>query len=242
MHGTKERGIARQSRRKGQSGQEIIEFGLVAILLVPLLIGSIVTGIGLVRSIQAQQVCRDLTSIYIHGGDFSTYPMQQLAERLARGLNLQVGSSFSGNQLANTGNGGDGLVVVSQIMYVGSLTSNTCTAVGSVNCRNHDSFVFNQRVSFGNASVSGWSGSALGDPATSAVSPVGSILNPPVDAGAKLPAAGQTNMFNLWQVTGNGRSSLQDQQVVYVVEMYIQPPGMNLGSFSVGGTYARYFF
>ncbi len=234
--------MVNQRRTKYQSGQEIVEFGLVAILLVPMLLGAIVTGLGLIRSIQTQQVCRDLTSIYIHGGDFSTYPMQQLAERLSRGLNLQVGSSFTGNRLANTGNSGDGLVVVSQIMYVGPLTSTTCVNVGSINCVNHDSFVFTQRIAFGNASVSGWNGSTLGDPTTAAVSPVGAILNPPADAGAKLPSAGQTNMANLWQVSGNGRTPLQDQQVVYVVEMYVQPPGMNLGSYSVGGTYARYFF
>jgi hypothetical protein len=234
--------MATLRRKNGQGGQEIVEFGLVAMLLVPLLIGSIVTGIGLVRSIQAQHVCRDLTSIYIHGGDFSTYPMQQLAERLSRGLNLQVGSSFTGTQVANTGNSGDGLVTVSQIMYVGSTTSNSCIAVGSVNCSNHDSFVFTQRVSFGNSSVSGWNGSSLGDPTTTAVSAIGAILDPITDTGAKLPGTGQTNMTNLWQVSGNGRAPLQDGQVVYVVELYIQAPGMNLGSFSVGGTYARYFY
>ena len=229
-------------RKKGQSGQEIVEFGLVAILFVPLLIGAVATGIGLIRSISAQQVCRDLTSIYIHGGDFSTYPMQQLAQRLARGLNLQVGSSFSGTQAQNINNSGDGLVTVSQIMYVGPTTSNSCIAVGSVNCRNHDSFVFTQRIRFGNSSVSGWNGSSLGDPSTTAISSVGTILNPITDSGAKLPSAGQTNMTGLWQVSGNGRAPLQDGQVVYIVELYFQPPGMDLGSFSVGGTYARYFF
>ena len=62
----------------------------------------------LIRSIQANTVCRDLTDMYIHGADFSSYPMQQLAQRLAQGLNLQIGSSFSGFQNTNTSNSGRG--------------------------------------------------------------------------------------------------------------------------------------
>jgi len=234
--------VATEQRRKRQRGQEIVEFALVAILIIPILLGAVVTGIGLVRSIQAQQVCRDLTSIYIHGGEFSTYSMQQLAQRLALGLNLQIGSSFSGNQRDNTGNTGDVLITVSQIEYVGPTTAALCTAVGAGNCTNHDSFVFTERVRFGNASVTGWNGSTLGDPSTASITNAGTISSPVTDAGAKLPGTGQTNMANLWQGTANGRTALEDGQVAYVVEVYIQPTGLSLGMFSAGGIYARYFF
>ena len=57
--------------------------------------------------------------MYIHGGDFSTYPMQQEAQRLAQGLNLQIGASFAGNEQSNVGNSGNGLVTVTQIMWIG---------------------------------------------------------------------------------------------------------------------------
>ena len=90
--------MATQRRKKTQGGQEIIEFALVALLFVPLFLGSFVVGMNLIRSIQANQLCRDLTDMYIHGADFSTYPMEQLAQRLAQGLNLQIGSSFAGSQ------------------------------------------------------------------------------------------------------------------------------------------------
>jgi Flp pilus assembly protein TadG len=109
-----------QRRKKNQGGQELIEFALVALLFITLLMGSFVAGMNLIRSIEANQTCRDLTDMYIHGADFSTYSMPQLAQRLASGLNLQIGGGFAGNSAANTGNGGNTLVTVSEIMYIGS--------------------------------------------------------------------------------------------------------------------------
>jgi len=97
---------ASAQRRRMQSGQEIVEFALVAVLLVPMLIGAFMAGMNLIRSIQCNQVCRDLDNMYIHDGDFSTYPLQQEAERLAQGLNLKIGASPAGNQQSNIGNTG----------------------------------------------------------------------------------------------------------------------------------------
>jgi hypothetical protein len=168
--------------------------------------------------------------------------MQQLAQKLSLGLNLQIGSTFSGNQTANTGNSGDMLVTVSQIEYVGPTTAALCTSVGASNCTNHDSFVFTQRIQFGNASATGWNGSTLGNPSTTAISTNGTVTSPVTDSGARLPSAGQTNMANLWQTNSNGQTPLVDSQVVYVVEIYVQPPGISLGAYTAGGIYARYFF
>src|SRR5580658_11043920 len=111
---TARRSGATARRRRTQSGQEIFEFALVAVLLVPMFLGAFVVGMNLIRSIQCNQVCRDLDDMYIHGGDFSTYPMQQEAQRLAQGLNLQIGSSFAGNEQSNTSNGGNGIITVTQ--------------------------------------------------------------------------------------------------------------------------------
>ena len=55
---------------------------LMAVLFVPMFLGAFIVGMNLIRSIQANQVCRDLDSMFIHGGDFSTYAMQQEAQRL----------------------------------------------------------------------------------------------------------------------------------------------------------------
>jgi len=234
--------MATERRKKRQSGQELIEFALIALLLASLLIGSFVTGMNLVRSIQANSSCRDLTDMYIHGADFSTYAMQQLAQRLASGLNLQIGSSFAGNDAANTSNGGNVLVTVSQLMYVGSTTDPNCVSVGAANCTNHDSFVYTQRIQFGNGTLAVQSPSTLGNPSTTAISSSGIIQNPITDSGAKLPSAAQSSMQALWQVSGAGRAPLQDGQITYVTELYAQSPDLTLGSFSGGGVYARYFF
>jgi hypothetical protein len=204
--------------------------------------GSFVAGMNLIRSIEANQTCRDLTDMYIHGGDFSTYSMQQLAQRLATGLNLQIGGGFAGHSDAHTGNGGNTLITVSEIMYVGSTTSPDCLAVGANNCTNQSSFVFLQQLQFGNGTLNTQSPSSLGNPNTNAISNSGVLASPITDSGAKLPNPGQTSMQTLWQSNSNGQAPLQDGQVVYVVELFAQSPDLSLGSFSGAGVYARYFF
>ena len=234
--------MASERRRQTQKGQEIVEFGFVALLFVPLFLGSFVLGMNLIRSNQANQVCRDLTDMYIHGADFSTYSMQQLASRLAQGLNLQIGSSFTGNQQANTGNSGNGLVTVTQIMWVGASTDPNCSSVGSGNCTNHDSFVFTQQVQFGNGTLASSSTVSLGSPTGATLTGAGIVQNTMTDSHARLASTAQTAMQGLWQTTSNGQASLKDGQVVYVVETYFQSPDLSVGSLAGNGVYARYFF
>ena len=59
-------------------------------------LGMFVIGMNLIMSIQANNMVRNLGDLYIHGADFSTYPYQQLAQRMGTGLNLQM-PSFTGN-------------------------------------------------------------------------------------------------------------------------------------------------
>jgi hypothetical protein len=184
---------------------------------------------------------RDLTDMYIHGADFSTYPMQQIAQRLGRGLNLQIGSSFGGNQQLNTGNSGDGVVTVTQIMWIGTTAEGNCAAVGAVNCANHDKFVFTERIQFGNGTLTG--ATKLGSPGAGAtMTSAGIVQNYVTDTNAALPGAAQTELTNLWQVSGGGRTPLADGRVVYVVETYISSLNLGLNIYGSGGIYARYFF
>jgi hypothetical protein len=234
--------MASERRKRGQKGQEMLEFALVIVIFVPLLMGSFIVGMNLIRSNYANQVCRDLTDIYIHGGDFSTYSMQQLAQRLAQGLNLQIGSSFTGNSNSNTGNGGNGLVTVTQIMYVGATTSPNCVAVGAANCTNHDNFVYTQQIQFGNSNLSSSTTVTLGTPSGATLTSAGIVQNPVTDTHAKLGSTPQAAMKALWQTTSNGQTSLADGQLVYIVETYFQSPDLSLGSMAGNGVYARYFF
>jgi len=233
--------MATERRRKTQSGQEIIEFGIMACLFVPMLMASFIVGMNLIRSIQCNQVCRDLVDMYIHGGDFSTYSLQQEAQRLAQGLNLQVGSSFTGNEQANTGNTGNGIVTVTQIMYVGSTAGANCVAVGASNCTNHDSFVYTQQIQFGNGMLSNANTVSVGTPTGATINSSGIVQNPVTDSHAKLASAPQTAMTNLWQVSTNGQTPLTDGQVIYMVETYFQSPDLSIGALGGNGVYARYF-
>lgn len=207
-----------------------------------MLLGSFVVGMNLIRSIQANQVCRDLTDMYIHGADFSTYPMQQMAQRLAQGLNLQIGSSFTGHSQGNTSNAGNGIVTVTQVMWVGASSDPNCTAVGSANCTNQNSFVYTQQIQFGNGNLANSNTATMGTPTGATVNSSGIVQNPVTDAHAKLGTSAQAAMQSLWQTTSNGQTPLTDGQVSYVVETYFRSPDLSVGSLSGNGVYARYFF
>jgi hypothetical protein len=244
---TAPRAIARRPpatarRRATQSGQEILEFGLAAVLLVPMLVGAFVVGMNLIRSIQCNQVCRDLDSMYIHGGDFSTYPMQQEAQRLAQGLNLQIGASFAGNQQSNAANAGNGLVTVTQIMWIGSTTSANCVAVGASKCTNASSFVYTQQIQFGNGTLANATIVSLGTCPAAIMNASGVVQNYVTNAQAQIVGAAQANLKSLWQVSNGTTTPLADGQVAYVVETYFQSPDLSVGSLAGNGVYARYFF
>jgi hypothetical protein len=219
-----------------------MEFGLVAVLLVPMLIGAFVVGMNLIRSIQCNQVCRDLDSMYIHGGDFSTYPLQQEAQRLAQGLNLQVGAAFAGNHQSNTANAGNGLVTVTQIMWIGSTESANCLAALPAVCTNANSFVYTQQLQFGNGALANSNIVSLGTCPAAIMNSSGVVQNYVTNAQADLTGAAQTNMQSLWQVTNGTNTPLTDGQVVYIVETYFQSPDLSVGSLAGDGVYARYFF
>ena len=228
-------------RKKTQSGQEIVELFFAFVLFMPIFLGAFVVGMNLIRSIQANQVCRDLDSMYIHGGDFSTYPMQQEAQRLSQGLNLQIGSSFAGNQQSNTGNGGNGLVTITQIMWIGPQGSTNCLAVGNSNCTNQSSFVFTQQIQFGNSALANASTVSVGQCPTAIMNTSGIVQNYITDSRAALSGSAQTNMQSLWQSDPNS-TALVDGQVAYIVETYFQSPDLSVGGLAGNGVYARYFF
>ncbi len=228
-------------RQRRQKGQEIIEFALVSLLYIPLFLGMFVTGMNLIASIQANNMVRNLGDLYIHGADFSTYPYQQLAQRMSTGLNLQM-PSFTGNLNSNMGSGGNGIIRITQVMWVGSTTDPNCNAVGAGNCTNQNKFVFTQRVVFGNSSLGTQHPSSFGDPTGAVISSQGSVSNSVTDFKAQLPPAAQTAMTSLWQTTANGQQPLQDGQVFYAAEGFFQTPNYSLGATTSGGVYARSFF
>lgn len=230
-----------ERRRRTQGGQEIVEFAFVALLFMPLIMGMFSTGMNLIVSIQANNLVRSLANLSIHGADFSTYPYQQLAQKMSTGLGLQF-PSFSGNTASNRGTAGNAIIYISQIMYVGSNTDPNCVAVGATNCTNRNSFVFQKRVSFGSSTVAAAHPSFAGDPTGATISNTGAVSNPVTSAPAKLGTGAHAAMVSLWQTTSNGQQPLKDGQLLYVAEGFFETPLASAGMFQSGGVYARFFF
>lgn len=152
----------RKNRRR--RGAAVLEFSLASIFLVPLLLGTLVFGFRLIRSIQMYQITRDLGHMYIRGVNFANAGPQQNAQTLASGFNLTAN--------------GTSLVILSEIQIE---TQANCDAANiapaGTPCANLGLPVFVQQLTLGNGS----SGSSpFGTPPTAAgsVSVVDMARNP----------------------------------------------------------------
>lgn len=219
-------------RKRKQRGNEIIEFAVLSIFLVPLFLWVFINGMNLLRMIQATQITRDIGNLYIHGVDFSTYEAQQVAARLAQGYVLNIGASYSGSEASNSGNTGSVWMVLSQVMYVGT-TSCSSLPLGTV-CTNLNKYVFLQRVDFGNSGILFGTNpvvSQVGNPTGATINSGGYVQNYLTDSHAQAPT------FGNYMTT-----PLVDGQIAYVVEGFYADPALNFSSYSSGGLYIRNFF
>jgi len=231
------------ARRLRERGTQIMEFGMLVLLFMPLMMGTFVTGMNIIRSIQANHVTRDMADMYIHGADFSDKAMQQLAQKLATGLDLQVGTG-TGNLADNLSNSGRGVIWVSKLMWVGTTAQASCQGVLPSACTNTNKFVFLEHMQFGNGTLVSEHDASVGHPGA-ARDAFGRITVDVVKtANAAVPEPYQTALYNLWQVTNTqtNRTALADQQIMYLVEGYFQSPDLSLGVFQGNGVYARWFF
>jgi hypothetical protein len=203
-------------RRKRQGGNELIEFGLISLFLLPLLLMNFVTGLNLVRANQVAHVSRDIGSLYIHGIDFSLDANKALAVRLARGLNLQNNSSA-----------GDGVVILSQVTFIGDATCAANDLTGT-ECTNRNFYVFTQRLTIGNT---GLTTSRIGTPTTQ-INSGGYVQDYLTDSRARTA----TDFSNLWN------PQLQDGQYAFVTEVYFRGLDMGLANVGNGAVYSRNFF
>jgi hypothetical protein len=212
----------RRNQRK-RRGNTLLEFGLVAIFLVPLFLGTVNLGLNLGRSVQVSQVARDAGHLYVRQMDFSLSGSKDLVVRLSSGLGM-------------TADGGNGVVILSRIMKVGPAECQAGT--GSTTCVNLGKAVFTQRHVIGNTSLRA---SDFGTPAasivlTSAIPAQG--LKPgdimPVDytTNASAEASGFTSVL----------PGMLDGELAYVAEAYFTSPEWNLQNdytSTTPGVYAR---
>src|SRR3974390_3078956 len=128
---------ARVNFKSRQKGSMIIEFVLVmALVMVPLLLGTMVVGFNLIRSIQVNQINRDAGHMYARGVDFSSSGNGQVD----RSILFQMAP-----KLAVTTSSGVEVMVLSTIEYVGS---NTCNS-----CANLNHAVFTRQITLGNSAL-----------------------------------------------------------------------------------------
>jgi len=202
---------ARRSKHR-QSGNELVEFCMVTLMLLPMLFGTFTVGMNLSRSIQVSQVSRDAGHLYARAVDFSDTANKQLIVRLAQGLPITV-------------DGGQGVVILSTITHIGDAQ---CAAAGLVGaaCTNRDLDVFTHRIVIGNQSARS---SAFGTPDPSLVGANGAVADYMTETSARA---------NNFQPV----LPLQDGEVAYVAEVYFPSPDYAMPGFQTTGVYARTVF
>jgi len=183
-----------------------------------------VTGMNFVYMDKVNDVALAADLMVVKNQDLTLQGSQAIIGRVATGLNLVTGAGPNGNGAA----GGNGLLVLSTVQYIGTSTCSGCTNVGK--------YVFTKRIYVGNKSlqVNGSTVDSLfGDPESalwdSTVS--GTVSNNQSNTGAQTKATFAA-MY--------GATPIPDGQVVYVVESFFKPP-FSFGGYagSTNGMYVR---
>ena len=183
------------------------------LVLLPLLVGTGVTGINMIRTLQTVQLARDAGHMYARGVDFSEPGNQTILVNLGSNLGL---SATSGQ--------GSAVVILSALTYV---DKNACSAVGAVDhngnptsaCTNYGDWVFTQRLEIGNDGVRS---SNFGSPLTSG--PTGVTVDPTtgkISQQQYVTRAGAVANFtgvNPYQVVNGNAQGLPSGQLLYVAE------------------------
>ncbi|MDX2151948.1 MAG: hypothetical protein SFV54_14510 [Bryobacteraceae bacterium] len=124
---------------KRERGNSILEFAVVIVFLVPLLLGTYSVGMMTVKSLQVIQVRNTAAQLFVKYIDLSKTANQDLIVRTAQGLGM-------------TRTGGNGVVFLSQVVYVGE---QQCAAGGltKFECPNFGRYAFVKRITIGNAAM-----------------------------------------------------------------------------------------
>lgn len=197
-------------------GSAVIEFALTLPILVSLVLGVFMMGLTVIRGISVVQVTRDTAQMFARGLDFSNPANQDIVVRLTAGLNMQR-------------TGGDGTVILSQVMYIGD---EQCAAggypIGDTRCVNRNWPVFLRRIVIGNASLRE---SNFGTPNRVLVNSQGWVSNYLTDTSTR--AVGFAALM----------PGMSPGQIAYLVESYFWAPELSLAQMRFGGgVYSRSIF
>ncbi|HEV8038681.1 MAG TPA: TadE family protein [Bryobacteraceae bacterium] len=187
----------KQTRRRNQDGNTIIEFALVMVFLVPMFAGSFTIGMALAKDIQVSNVARDAVVLMVRAatdpesglslgpclaptGTCVANKNQRIIVAAASGLGM---NSDAQQDPSSTGNS---VVILSKVVMVGpaecSLGVTAPVLVPPIqapnfgwtagNCPNYGQYVFEYRVVIGNGTR--WT-SVLGSPPSANVQSDGTI-------------------------------------------------------------------
>lgn len=200
-------------QHRNSRGVSSIEFAFGMMVLLPLVLGTGVTGINMIKTLQTVQLARDAGHMYARGVDFSQPGNKTILVNLGSNLGL---SSTSGQ--------GNAVLILSALTYV---DQNACNAVGAVDshgnptssCTNYTKWVFTQRLEIGNTNVRN---SNYGSPLTSG--PTGVTVDPTtgkISQSQYVTKSGAVATFtgvNPYQVVNGTAQGLPSGQMIYVAE------------------------
>jgi hypothetical protein len=218
------------ARRPAQRGGSAVEFALLTVVWLPLLLGALAIGTGMIRGLETVQLARDVGHMYALGVDFSLAANQTMATRLGRNLGLQT-------------SGGSGVVILSAITYIGvyqckalGLADNSTPPVPYSSCTNYKHFVFTQRLKIGNTALRQ---SNFGNPNTGLVDAGTGYIS--ASDYVKKSGARADSFTLLPKPKEDGTDGFQAGQFAYLVEAYFQAPDFP-GFMTAWGTYSHALF
>src|SRR4051812_45886970 len=180
-------------------GTAVMEFALSLTFFIPLLLGTLVFGFRLIRSIQMSQVTRDIGHMYLRGIDFRNPGPQANAATLASGFDLT--------------SGGTSELILSKVKLITQADCDAANAVVSIgpgsSCANLNKTVFMEQLRIGNTSGGN---SAFGTP-----TPLQADFSVSIKDQGRATTAQTGSAFTSILV-------LQASEFAYVAEMINQTP------------------
>ena len=211
--------IIDQKRKRGQSGNTLVEFALCMTLLTPLTLGLFSVGMSLTRNMQVTQVSRSTGLMYVRQIDFSILQNQRLIVRLTNGLGMQLNANYDPDP------NGKGVVIVSQVTVP---SDSDCTGAGLTlgACTNRGIPVITNRIRFGNTTLRT---SEMGQPPANLIAADGSVAVNDYLTNTALRAANFGNIM-----------TLNATEIAYITEVYFTSPDYDLPGFMTNtGVYSR---
>ena len=211
--------IIDKKRKRGESGNTLVEFALCLTVLTPLTLGLFSVGMNLTRNMQVTQVSRSTGLMYVRQIDFSILQNQRLIVRLTNGLGMQLNANYDPDP------DGRGVVIVSQVTIPSDAD---CTGAGLAlgACTNLGVPVIKNRIRFGNTTLRT---SEFGQPPANLIAADGSVATNDYLTNTALRAA------NFGAIM-----TLNATEIAFVTEVYFSSPDYDLpGWMTNTGVYAR---